>query len=81
MHVVQSAVDPAGEYPDAQRFQAEDTKPFPNLKKLLASAEKKYLQKLVSHTSGNIKKICWISGLSRSRVYERLKKYDISLHA
>ena len=41
VHVVQSAVDPAGEYLDAQRFQAEDTKPFPNLKKLLASAERK----------------------------------------
>ncbi len=81
IHVVQSSVDPAEEYLNPQRFQTDDTKPIPNLKKLLASAEKKYLQKLVSHTSGNVNKICWISGLSRSRVYERLKKYDISLRA
>lgn len=81
IHVVQSSVDPAEEYLNPQRIQMDDAKPFPNLKKLLASAEKRYLQKLVSHTSGNIKKICWISGLSRSRVYERLKKYDISLRA
>jgi two-component system, NtrC family, response regulator len=80
IQVVQSAVDPAKEYLNPQRFQTDDAKPMPNLKKLLAAAEKKYLQRLVSHTSGDVKKICWISGLSRSRVYERLKKYDLSLH-
>jgi two-component system NtrC family response regulator len=81
VQVVQSSVDPAEEYLCAQRFQTGDIQPFPNLKKLLASAEKKYLKKLISHTSGNVKEICLISGLSRSRVYERLKKYDITLHA
>ena len=79
VQVVQSSVDPAEEYLCAQRFQTDDIQPFPNLKKLLASAEKKYLQKLVCHTSGNVKEICSISGLSRSRVYDRLKKYDITL--
>ena len=81
VHVVQSSVDPARAYLSPQGFQTDDIQPFPNLKKLLASAEKQYLQELVSHTSGNVKKICGISGLSRSRVYERLKKYDISLNA
>ena len=53
---------------------------FPDLKKILASAEREYLRHLVSHTCGNIKKICKISGLSRSRIYDRLKKYNISHH-
>ncbi len=53
---------------------------LPDLKKFLASTERQYLQNLVSHTCGNVKKICAISGLSRSRMYDRLKKYNIPLH-
>ena len=53
---------------------------LPDLKNILASTERKYLQNLVSHTCGNVKKICAISGLSRSRIYDRLRKYNIPLH-
>ena len=81
IHIAQSSVDPAKACWQDQREQLCEAEAIPNLKLLLASAEKKYLQQLVSHTCGNIQKICRISGLSRSRVYERLKKYDISRHA
>ncbi len=54
--------------------------PFPPLRELIEKTEKQYLSDLMSHTSGNIKKICRISGLSRSRLYDRLKKYNISRH-
>jgi len=44
-----------------------------------AEAEKRYLQDLMSITCANIKKSCMISGLSRSRLYELLKKHRITL--
>ena len=44
----------------------------------LADVEKQYLSDLMNITARNIKKACKISGLSRSRLYTLLKKYDIS---
>jgi len=56
----------------------EESKTMPKLRELLKAIEKQYLQDLISHTDGNINEICKISGLSRSRLYERLKQYNIS---
>lgn len=44
-----------------------------------AEAEKEYLQNLVSLTRDDIKDACRISRLSRSRLYELLKKHKISI--
>jgi two-component system NtrC family response regulator len=41
----------------------------------IAQVEKKYLQDLMIVSGENIKKACEISGLSRSRLYELMKKY------
>ena len=55
---------------------------FPTIKELrekaLAEAEQKYLKDLISLTRGNIKEACRVSGLSRSRLYLLLKRYNIS---
>jgi two-component system NtrC family response regulator len=42
------------------------------------SAEKEYLQQLMLLSGHNIKKACEISGLSRARIYQFLKKYPLS---
>ncbi len=39
--------------------------------------EKVYLARLLRQTGGDIKKCCSIAGLSRSRLYDLLKKYDL----
>jgi DNA-binding NtrC family response regulator len=44
----------------------------------VAEVEKNYLQELMSLTGGKVKDACRISGLSRSRLYELLKKYHVS---
>jgi two-component system NtrC family response regulator len=41
--------------------------------------DKQYLQRIMSHTNGDIKMACRISGLSRSRLYELLKLHGISV--
>jgi two-component system NtrC family response regulator len=41
--------------------------------------ESQYLHELVGATKGDIKAACRISGLSRSRLYALLKKYNVSL--
>jgi two-component system, NtrC family, response regulator len=45
---------------------------------VFVSAEKDYLTSLMQNAAGNIGQACRISGLSRSRLYTLLKKYQIS---
>jgi two-component system NtrC family response regulator len=45
--------------------------------KAIAETDDQYLKKLMSLCAADIKKACAISGLSRSRLYELLKKYKI----
>lgn len=52
----------------------------PPLRTLLEKTEIEYLHDLVSVTRNSIKEMCDISGLSRTRLYERLRKYNI-LHS
>ncbi len=44
----------------------------------IADVEKKYLRDLITSTRGDIKEACQLSGLSRSRLYLLLKKYNIA---
>ncbi|MBW1961801.1 MAG: sigma-54-dependent Fis family transcriptional regulator, partial [Deltaproteobacteria bacterium] len=53
---------------------------IPKLRKLLEITEQQYLEDLMSITKGNVRDACRISGLSRSRFYDRLKKYNIARH-
>ncbi len=50
----------------------------PQLRDFRGAMEQKYLIDLISLTKGNIKEACRISGLSRSRLYVLMKKYQIS---
>ncbi|OEU69619.1 MAG: Fis family transcriptional regulator [Desulfovibrio sp. S3730MH75] len=66
---------------DLPRAELLDTNEFPELKtyreQALEQAEKLYLESLFLHCKGNITQASNISGLSNSRVYALLKKYDI----
>jgi len=44
----------------------------------LNSLEQEYLEKLMASINGNIKEACRLSGLSRSRLYGLMKKYNIT---
>ncbi len=61
------------------RYELQD---MPTLKgareKVIADQEKEYLSQLLVLSNGNIRKCCKISGLSRSRLYDLLKKYQLS---
>jgi two-component system NtrC family response regulator len=48
-----------------------------DLQTLRETLEKEYLEELLAQTSGNINKACQISGVSRSRLYALLKKYQM----
>lgn len=50
---------------------------LPTLSESLVETEKRYIQSLIKHTEGDIQAACRISGLSRSSLYTRLKKYNI----
>ncbi len=66
------------------RYQGTDIapEPLPKLRELREEvffrAEHLYLLKLVNLTGRNIHKACELSGLSRSRLYTLLKKYQIN---
>ncbi len=51
---------------------------FPLLAELLENTEKEYLTALMTHTGNNIKEASDISGISKSRMYSKLKKYNIN---
>lgn len=46
--------------------------------RIIEDYQKQYLETLLQLTGGNIKKFCETAGLSRSRLYELLKKYNLS---
>ena len=48
-------------------------------KSVLEDMERQYLQELVAITGGDIRESCKISGLSRSRFYQLVKKHDIEI--
>jgi two-component system NtrC family response regulator len=51
---------------------------FPKFKEFRQSVEKKYLEDLIAQSRSNVKIACQASGISRSRLYELLAKYDLS---
>lgn len=61
---------------------SEKAKSFGSLQEVrdsvLAQAEEEYLRSLMNTINGDIAEACRISGLSRSRLYSLLKKYNIS---
>ena len=73
------AAGDTNDIPDDQNAESG----MPTLKgardKAIADQEEKYLRKLVSISAGNIQKSCEISSLSRSRLYDLLKKYQLVL--
>lgn len=56
-------------------------KDLPNLQAMLDGTERQYLRDLVLLTKGNMKEACRVSSISRSRLYARLKKYNIRRYA
>lgn len=51
---------------------------FPPLSKLLEQTEKEYLTELFAFTRHNVKEACDIAGISKSRMYSKLKQYRIN---
>ncbi len=54
-------------------------KPFPSFKEHREAATREYLTELFIRTKGDIRQACRISGFSRSRLYELLRTYHISV--
>ena len=52
---------------------------LPILRDFHKAMEKKYLQDLIKLTMGNIKEACRTSGMSRSSLYDHLKRHRISI--
>jgi DNA-binding NtrC family response regulator len=52
--------------------------PFPTINAFRDFMERRYLEQLLSLTRGNRKEACRISGLSRTRLFELLRKYGLA---
>ncbi len=85
IHAVQKQLADNEQEPDAtaaggflEEMPVED---LPSLKaareEAVKQCEKSYLDRLLAQTGGDIKKCCSIAGLSRSRFYDLLNKYDL----
>jgi two-component system NtrC family response regulator len=58
--------------------RAQSPPSIPRLRELIETTEKKYFEDLTALTGGDLKALCRLSGLARTNVYARLKKYRIS---
>ncbi len=66
-------------YDDTDEFSTEGVPTYKDIReKTIHSMEKKYMDRLMLFTNGNIKEACKVSDLSRSRLYVLLKKYGIT---
>jgi two-component system NtrC family response regulator len=65
--------------PSADKDPLQDSDPdqFPSLKDFRSRMERNYLRRLMEITRENRKEACRISGVSRTRLFELLKKYDL----
>ncbi len=65
------------------RVRRDGAQRFPTFKEARREAvgqlEADYLRELIEESGGNVKQACALSGLSRARLYELLKKHDLSL--
>jgi two-component system NtrC family response regulator len=82
---VQTTTSPAPPEPPlvaAGPLRPNESGTFPTLKvardRTIAELEADYMQELMSVTGRNIKEACRLSGLSRTRVYALLKKYNLA---
>ena len=77
--MARSAMDGHGKAAAATNPPAPGRKTLPKLQELrdeaIARVEKQYLDDLLALSGENIRKACATSGLSRSRLYELIKKY------
>ena len=68
---------------NGRKSRANECKPLngklPKFKEFRQSVEKKYLEDLIMQSFSDVKKACQASGISRSRLYELLAKYDLSI--
>lgn len=61
-----------------ENLEGMDRDNFMSIHTFREMMERRYLEKLTLLTGGNRKEACRISGLSRTRLFELLKKYDLS---
>lgn len=61
--------------PELQCDQIPDH--MPTMRVFRESAERQYLIKLIKKFPGDLSKACQVSGISKSRLYDLLKKYEI----
>lgn len=65
----------------AIRINAEQKGKFPTFKesrkKIINELEKAYIEELLAYTNKDFSKACHVSGLSRARLYELLKKHSV----
>ena len=83
IHMARTSVSRKSPVRESTVVDADSSITFPSFRDFRitasAEAEKRYLNELMSISNNKKKKACRISGLSRSRLYELLKKHKISI--
>lgn len=65
--------------PPTQKTPTNDSENCPlNWKQFKVEEERRYITHLMAHSSGDIKKAIDISGLSRARLYQLIKRFNLS---
>lgn len=83
IEVARSAIDSSSQVFPKGEGMAGSGSDLPKIQevrdRVITEAERKYLDELINITGKDIRKACDISGLSRSRLYTLLKKYNVTV--
>lgn len=85
VQVVRSSIDETSEHTEkiTEKVESLSSRGLPKWREfrasMIAEGEKKYLTDLVALSGGKVKNAAKISGLSQPRLYELLRKYNISI--
>ncbi|MCF8130384.1 MAG: sigma-54 dependent transcriptional regulator [Deltaproteobacteria bacterium] len=76
--LARASIQPHSKTPERQPVSSKaENDGLSNLNDLLETTERQYIEDLLSYTGWDMRKACSVSGLSRSRLYGRLKKHEI----
>jgi two-component system NtrC family response regulator len=79
--IARASLSKPGNTPPVTAESAPQVSVMPSFRDAKDEFELKYLNRLMERVNGNVSEACRISGLSRTRVYQLLKKHQVSASA
>lgn len=79
IHIAQGGLKRTGDDQRLPLVSFMSSGEFPKLSEVIDDVKRQYFRALIDHTGGNVEEAGRVSGISRSRLYDHLKKYNMAI--